>query len=175
MTIEDFIFVPVGSLIAIEDQARRYTMLERFAALPPNSRLLASDLKTGAYIKGLARIYGVAEENGWKLSFSVLRLLVGDFPLHELSRILGQEVGLAADKAAALAADIEKELIAPVALELNAYWASLKTGNDGGATRSFGSAQDDNGGPQDDNGATTLDSPVKPGNDNGGLPGQARQ
>jgi len=122
---DTFVAIPIGSLMLIDDVTRDQ-YIRRFYTLPPSVIDIASSPQTGAYLRGLTRVYNLALEQSSILAWTVFRMMIGDITLAQLSSTLSSELRLANDKAQAIAADIEKELFAPIMLEYNQSLRSQK-------------------------------------------------
>ena len=114
--------VPAGSLIVLpEDKIGPY--VDRLMVIPKSVRAVAFSLKTGAYLGGLSKTYGIPENNVPLLSFLVLQILIGEKTFPQLSAMLSTDLKLPNDKAQKMAQEIERDLIVPIAGDLNRYLA----------------------------------------------------
>ncbi|MEX1997365.1 MAG: hypothetical protein WEA04_01680 [Candidatus Andersenbacteria bacterium] len=111
---------PVGSLLTRErSEEERY--LNELPDLPPSLISLLMSAKTGAFIRGLVRNYDLALEKAAMIAFMVLQISFGEKTLLQLSTMLASDLQLPLEKAQSMAQEIERELFAPIMLELNAY------------------------------------------------------
>jgi len=111
---------PVGSvLLRPEAEAEEY--LIEVKKLPTALKSLVTSAKTAAYLRGLAKQYNLPLQTAQRLAFGVLRIATGKLPLANLSVLLSGELKLANDKAQQIAAEIERDLFAPVMLELRQH------------------------------------------------------
>jgi hypothetical protein len=122
---DTFTAIPVGSLTLIDD-INRDQYIAQFYKLPASTIAMTSSPQTGAYLRGLVKVYSLPLENSSMLAWSVLRVAVGEITLAQLPSVISTELKVANDKAQAIATDIEKELFAPIMLEYNQSLRSSK-------------------------------------------------
>lgn len=125
MTPLEFQSIPVGSLLQIPLEERE-GWLQDFFAVPSILKSLLSSFHTGSYIRGLVKNYKLIEDNGPHIAFMILRVTVGDLPLAQLGTVLSSKLKLANDVSQKMAAELEHDLFAPVAIELNQYLENRK-------------------------------------------------
>ncbi len=134
--------IPSASfLIRPESEDRQYTKAMRI--LSGSLKKMLSDDKTGAYIRGLAKSFNISDDNVPPISFTVLRVGVGELPLAKVAATLSSELKIPNDAAQKMAAELEHDLFAPVAVELNQYLASRKqeqTASSGTTARQAGAS-----------------------------------
>jgi hypothetical protein len=124
--ITNYKHTPIGSLITKSDtEGQAY--IERLPSLPAILTKVIFSSNTGAYVQGLAKSYDVTEDASPAISFTILRVMLGDISLIQLSETLSKELGIASDKAQKMAIEIEKDLFGPVKKELEEFWASQKS------------------------------------------------
>lgn len=122
---ELFSYIPAGSLVILQDEERP-PYIQDLLALPNRIRSLATSAKTGAYIKGLAKTFSLSVTQGEQIAFAVFEVITGRQSLASLPALLSTKLKIANDKAQKLAQEIERDLFAPVSLELNNYLAQKK-------------------------------------------------
>lgn len=120
-----FFSTPFGSLTSL-DRSQRKQYLQPFNSMPSHVQEMLQDLKTGSFFRGLAKQFRLPLDQAEKLAFAVLRVAVGEIELAKLGVTLSAELKLPNDKAQAIAKEIEKELFAPVMLELNQFLEKQK-------------------------------------------------
>lgn len=135
MTLQEFKSTPIGSLLLLPPDERQ-GWLEIFFKVPTTLRSVASSLQTGAYIRGLAKTYQLAEDESPRIAFVILRIILGELPLRDLGGYLSSELKIANDKAQKMAQELEHDLFAPVAGELSQYLAAKKQAGAAAATAS---------------------------------------
>lgn len=120
----EFTSVPIGSLMLIKEG--RDSFIESALATPPNIQSMAFSPRTGAYIRGLAKTYNLAEDAVGKTAFLVLEVITGHLSLSKLGAAVSSNLRLPNDKAQRISQEIERDLFAPVILELNQYLSQRK-------------------------------------------------
>lgn len=121
MTWDDLLTTPFGATSVELDEKRWAQLSDRFyEAEGQVLEVLVSD-RTGAFLRGLARTHNIPDDDVPKLATSVLYVALGEWPLANLAAGLSSTMGLPNDKAQKVAAEIEKELFAPITLELNTF------------------------------------------------------
>ena len=136
INFQNYKTVPIGSLVTVDD-AVADSYYKRLPNLPASVTDIVLSWKTGAFIRGLTRTYDLPMTTAPAIALTVLRIAFGERKLAELPVLLSSATGIAQDKAGLLAKEIEKELFAPVMLDLNAFLSSLKqrpAQSTGGAT-----------------------------------------
>lgn len=88
--------------------------------------------QTGSFIQGLAKIHGLPSSSVMPIALLILKVAIGEIELAKLGAVLSSELGLANDKSQAIATEIERDLFAPVMLDLNQYLEKRKAANQGG-------------------------------------------
>lgn len=123
--IQTFKTIPIGALVSRpEEEDSKYT--KKIPDLPPNIKTLISSERTGAYVRGLVKHHDLPEEKAPQIAFSVLQVALGEKQLAQLSSLLSSNVQISSDLSQKIADEIEKDLFAPVMLELNNYLAQKK-------------------------------------------------
>lgn len=131
---------PFGSLTTVES-GQRFQYLSRLGKLPTSLKDIVFNLTTGAFLRGLTKQHNVSLDQVSPLAFVVLRVILGDVELAKLGAVLSAELKLPNDKAQAVAKEIEKELFAPVMLELNQFLEQQKKAASAGASASQAGTQ----------------------------------
>lgn len=135
MNISDYKTVPFGVISTLEPRQQQDVYLEKFFRVPKNTKKIITSTNTGSYIRGLVKTHKLQPEQAPQIAFAVLRVAVGEIALPKLATVLSSELKLANDKAQKIATEIEKDLFAPVALELNEYLAKQKQSQGAGQTK----------------------------------------
>lgn len=125
ITYDSFTTTPAGSLVILEEQEREPHILT-LSKLPGSVRDLAVSPKTGAFVRGLVKQFQLRQDLATTVAFAIWRVLAGNTALAQLPALLSTELKIANDKAQKIAQEIERDLLAPVALELNQYLAQQK-------------------------------------------------
>lgn len=116
---------PIGSILTRpEEEDVHY--LQKIRQLPQNLRKLISSPTTSAFIRGLTKTYDVPPDKNPLVAFVVLQIVCGERTLSQLANTLATELRLAHGQSQKMAIEIEKELFAPVMLELNKHLTQQK-------------------------------------------------
>lgn len=119
--------IPIGSLLLLpEEEAQEVLGLVR--SLPSNLKSLVISEKSGAYSRGLVRTGGLPPQAAPRLALMILRVVIGELSLPQLSSLIASDFRVGQDVAQAMASDIEKELFGPIMIELNQYLESKQGG-----------------------------------------------
>lgn len=119
--------IPIGSLLILSEEEAQ-SALEAARSLPPNLKALIISEKSGAYIRGLVRAGGLPPQAAQRLALIILRIVIGELSLPQLSSLIASDFRVGQDVAQAMAKDIEKELFGPVMMELNQYLEAKQSG-----------------------------------------------
>lgn len=122
----DFVSTPAGS-IGLQPIEQHELYLQMLGKTPPSIKSMLTALRTGAYIRGLTRIYNIPLEVAPKLAFAILLVGVGAKKMVELPALLSTNLQLANDKAQIIAQEIERELFTPIMLDFNESLKNLKS------------------------------------------------
>lgn len=125
VNLDNYKTIPIGSLLTVEESISDH-YLEKLANLPKGLVTLVLSSTTGAFLKGVARTNNFEVSLVPSLAFAVLRVAMGDVALAQLGSVISSELKMANDKAQRIAQEIEKELFAPVMLELNQFLSRQK-------------------------------------------------
>lgn len=112
--------IPIGSLLILSEEEAQGA-LEAARSLPSNLKSLVISEKSGAYVRGLVRADGLPPQAAVRLALMILRVVIGEVLLSQLSSVIASDLRVGQDTAQAMAKDIEKELFGPVIMELNQY------------------------------------------------------
>lgn len=112
--------IPVLSLIRQNEEVSEQ-IRPQLAQLPINIRTMLCDEKTAAYLRGLGRNYNLSPSKITQLGFIVLKVGIGKLPIPKLSGVVSAELQLSMVDAEKISQEIEHDLIAPIALELNDF------------------------------------------------------
>lgn len=118
---EGFTSIPIGSLTVLVPVEEQELYVNSAMQAPGNLRDLIFAERTGAYVRGLVRTYNLDRALTPQLAFTVLRVATGMIRLNQLIGELAQRLSIDQNAAEKLALEIERDLFAPVALELNQY------------------------------------------------------
>lgn len=117
--------VPINS-VSLLPVERRSAYFERLSLLPPSIRKLLFNPQTGAYIRGLGKVYNFPVDQAPLVSLSVLETFLGFKELAQLGAHFSSKLQMPNDRSQQLARDVEKELFSPVMLDFNAFLATQK-------------------------------------------------
>lgn len=118
--------IPIHSLLNFpQEQSDRY--LEKWFRLPASVKSMLSSPRTGAFVRGLAVNYGIALDQAWLVANIVLMVCLGELETEQLPSTIQHEFKIDGIKAAKMAHEIERELLAPVMLDLNRYLSQKKS------------------------------------------------
>lgn len=109
-----FLSLPANAVLALPAEQRGPQYEAIFSAPQPIREALFNP-RTGAYVRGLAAAHRLLPEHAPRLSFVILRLLTGQLSARSLPETLAAEVPIAAEAARSLAAEIEADILAPLA------------------------------------------------------------
>lgn len=117
--------IPIGSLITLDDEtADEY--LDQVSELPPRVAATLLSPNTGAYVRGLIKSYNLNSTLASSIALTILRIAIGEIPLGALGGHLSNDLRLANDQAQQMAKELEHDIFAPIALELNASFRDRK-------------------------------------------------
>lgn len=120
-------YLPIGSLVGRAQQEREQYVAAAYAA-PKAVQPILFRPRTSAFVTGLVRTHNLKEAQGDSVAFLILRVGVGELALSQLGAALSSEAQLANDEAQKIATEIERDLFAPVAIELNRYHTEKQQG-----------------------------------------------
>lgn len=131
--------IPLYAAMRLPDDRWRQ-LSERFLKAGGGVTRLAASEQTGAFLRGLARTHNIPDDKMPKLALGVLYVALGEWPLAKLASGLSSTMGLPNDVAQKAAAEIEKELFAPIMLEFNKFLEEQRRGGpaSGAAARQAG-------------------------------------
>jgi len=110
--------VPFGSLVLLPDDVWP-GYIPRILALPKSLQQLLFSPRTGAYIRGLTKTYNIPLEKAPLIALNVLRICLGEKQTVQLTQVLATDLQTAPGITQKMALDLEKDLFASVALDLN--------------------------------------------------------
>ena len=117
--------IPTNSIMILRAEERsRY--IQSVSFLPRSLQNAAGDAKTGAYIQGVAKAHDLSQDSAPKIALIVLRVYLGEIPLAKLATSLSSNIVVPNDKSEKMAKELEHDLFAPVAIELNQFVATRK-------------------------------------------------
>lgn len=117
--------IPISSTLLLPEEQRNkyFSALEN---MPKVIRTILFQPSTGAYIRGLTKVYNLPLEKAPIIALVTLEAFLGFGQLTKLASMLSSKLGIANDLSQRISTDIEKELFAPVMLEYNTYISNLK-------------------------------------------------
>lgn len=129
---DTFFSIPSGSMARIEDREERQRYLDAFNALPKELMAVVNDAKIGAWLRGVATANNLPVEQSADIARVVLEVVCGMIRPDEMAKALSERLKVDRALGARISGEIEKELLAPVALELNQFLQGKagETGND---------------------------------------------
>lgn len=116
--------IPLGSLVVFPENESKY--LDRLVEMPPGLADLLISPKTGAFLRGIVRNATIDLSKAPHLAYIVLKVGMGEVLLAKLAATISGLLQLPNDKAQKIATELEHDLFAPVAGELNDYLAAQK-------------------------------------------------
>lgn len=127
-----------GLLSVPADQRRTYILA--IQNMPQTLFKTINSNTSAAFLQGIAKQFKMTSNQTLRLALAVLRIAVGEVSLAKFGAALSSELQLPNDKAQAIAKEIEKELFAPVMLELNQFLEERKKENEnsGGKAKQAG-------------------------------------
>jgi hypothetical protein len=120
MVYTDWLWNLLGAM-AVLDDVRRAQLREKFSKTTGGVRKLVLSQESIPFLRGLARTHNVPDDKVPKLALGVLYVALGEWPLSNLAAGLSSTMGIPNDVAQKVAAEIEKELFAPIMLEFNKF------------------------------------------------------
>lgn len=134
MTQEEILdSVPLTCLITVTEDKNRLHYIEAALNTPQTISRMLSSPKTGAYIRGLIKTHDLPENTAPLVAFVVLRIAIGELRLNTIKETLVSELNTSPEQAQKIAVELERDLFAPIAQELN---QSLALSSQSPATRS---------------------------------------
>lgn len=121
----DFTSYPIGSLLE-RPAPERTSYMEKIGQLPSPLQDILYSWQTGAYLRGLTKTHNLPLEQATSLAFIVTQISLGEKTLAQLASMLSTQLRVANDKAQQIAKEIERDLFAPLMLELNNYLLQKK-------------------------------------------------
>lgn len=111
---------PIGSLItrSVDEEA---VYLDNLEAIPKPLRNFISSLQVASFLRGVLHVQDLPDTLGPDIAFMILQIVYGKLALNQLANNLVFDYQLPKGKAQIVAKEIEKELFAPISLELNSY------------------------------------------------------
>lgn len=116
--------IPLGSLVVFPENESKY--LDRLVEMPPGLADLLMAPKTGAFLRGIVRNAIIDLAKAPDLAYIVLKVGMGEVLMAKLAATISGLLQLPNDKAQKMAAELEHDLFAPVAVELNQYLETKK-------------------------------------------------
>jgi len=124
-TVDKLMHYPIG-VAGMLPEPESSRLLEASGKLPAALRPIMSSPRTAAFIRGLAKNHSIPENQIKYIAYAILVVTLGEKNMANLPVILSTRLKLPNDKAQKLAAEIERDLFAPVALALNKYLSQIK-------------------------------------------------
>ncbi|MDP3997214.1 MAG: hypothetical protein Q8P73_01805 [bacterium] len=112
-----YMSIPIESLLS-RDVVEEKKYINALNSVSGPLRSIIFSARTGAYLRGVGKTYSVSPALISSLSFIVLKICFGEITLSRLSVVLSSELKLSMDKAQKMALEIERDLFAPVMMEL---------------------------------------------------------
>ncbi len=125
MDISTYKTSPVGSILLLEE-TERSAALDTYMTLPQSVKKMVASSNTGAFIRGLVKAHKLAPETAPSIALFVLQVAIGERSLAQLAATFSSELQIPNDKAQQISNEIEKELIAPISIDLNDYLSTKK-------------------------------------------------
>ena len=123
--MDSYLTTPAGAAaLSVPDQ--RPLLAKGLSSLPKTVLTMASSPQTGAFIRGLVKVHKLDEDYAGTVALQVLHILLGDKDLAQLPSLLSSDLKIPNDKSQQMAQEIEKELFAPISMDLNKYLAEKK-------------------------------------------------
>ncbi len=117
---------PIASLILVNDDALREQLALKAVQAPPLVKEIIFSARSASYTEGLSKSHDIPEQKVMIVAFIILRIAIGEIYLSRLAATLSSELQIPNDKAQRIAQELEHDLFAPVAVELNQYLAGRK-------------------------------------------------
>ena len=121
----DYNSIPSGSVVTVS-QAEGEQYVAGLFELAQIARQAMVSTRTGAFVRGLTKAYGLEQIKAPIIALSILKTGIGKIPLSGLGAYLSGQLRLPNDKAQRMAREIEQDLFEPVRQELEAHWAKQK-------------------------------------------------
>lgn len=112
-----FTSVPINSIMAIPAERRHDYLVAGMSTSDAVRQMLLSP-RTGAYLRGLAKSHQLPEKTAVTIAFVVLQAAIGEVPVGKISALLASHLQLPLDRTQKLATELERDLFAPLALEI---------------------------------------------------------
>lgn len=116
---------PIGSLHRISDE-ERLPYIETILETPENVQRIIFSANTGAFFRGICKQFQLAPEIAEEIAFLFTLICIGKIEFHQFAVQLSSRLRISLNQANQISQEIEKEIIAPVSLELNQYLSKRK-------------------------------------------------
>lgn len=126
MSLNLFMSTPAGSLAKVSEENKRNAYVQRMFTLPKQVRDTATSVKVAAYLRGLTKSHNLPEDASITIAFIILQGLIGERMLAQMPMQLSSDLGIANDKAQRIAQEIERDIFAPISLQLNQFLATQR-------------------------------------------------
>lgn len=112
--------IPSGSIFgqSAEVKERYWDIL---GTQPASVTDMLSSERTGAYVRGLAKTHNLPDTSVPIIAFAILEIGIGETPLSQLTETLTKHAAIAPQLAQKISQEIERELFAPIMLDLQTY------------------------------------------------------
>ena len=124
--MDNFSTVPIGSLTEVLEPDEFEPYVARAVRAPKGVQDIIFSLRAGAYVRGLMRTHNLSGGTAPHVAFAVLRVATGVIRLNQVAAELAERLSIDQNAAEKLALEIERDLFAPVALELNQYLKEIE-------------------------------------------------
>lgn len=112
--------IPSGALF-FQPMAVKERYWDMLGKQPPGITSMLNSERTGAFIRGLAKTYNLAETSVPFIAFAILEVGVGERPLSQLADGIAKSTNITPPVAQKVSQEIERELFAPLMLDLQTY------------------------------------------------------
>ena len=113
-----FTSVPINSVMAIPPERRHDYRVAALQTSEPVRRMIISP-RTGAYLRGLAKSHQLPESKAVTIAFVVLQVAIGEVPIAKVAALLSSHLQLPNDRSHDLATELERDIFAPLSLEIS--------------------------------------------------------
>jgi hypothetical protein len=130
--LDTFMTTPFGGMLTLPE-VKQNELLELFFQTPASVRKVLASSRTGAYLRGVTKTFNLSLDVTPRLALTVFRIGVGLLPLPQLASVLASDLSVAPQVAQKIALELERELFAPIMLDLSRAKPSNRPTNTFGA------------------------------------------
>lgn len=130
--------IPTLSLSSVP-ASRRKPYIQHLMAMPSEVFAALNNPAVGPFTRGLVKAHGLPVERSAAVAFIILRVAINEVPADQMTTVIVESVGLPAEKAQRMVAEIQEDIFGPVQQELQNYWNAQqrRSGDDPSSREAF--------------------------------------